>query len=148
MEETVLCYLKKKDHILMLYRNKEKDDINSGKWIGVGGHIESGETKEAALIREVKEETGLDVLGFKYRGELYFKDDNYDEIMHLFISEQFEGDIKECDEGELHWIEVSKVMDLNMWEGDRVFLPLLLNSNEFIKMSLIYKSGQLVEIKR
>ena len=66
--ETVLCYLFKDEEVLMLYRNKKKIDINKGKWIGVGGHIESGEDCDVALIREVKEETNLDLLSFVKRG--------------------------------------------------------------------------------
>ena len=148
MDETVLCYIRRNNQLLMLYRNKEKDDINKGKWVGVGGHIEKGESQEDALKREVLEETGLIVGDFVYRGELTFVNDDYQEIMYLYLVTGFSGNMIDCDEGELHWVDISKVMDLNLWEGDRVFLPLLLETNEFIKMTLIYKNDKLMKVVR
>ena len=146
MDKTVLCYLHREDKYLLLYRNKKKADINEGKWIGIGGHLELGETKEQALIREVKEETGLTINSYEYRGDLIFINDDYEEIMYLFTSDDFSGDIIECDEGELHWIDKDKILSLNLWEGDRTFLPKLLNSKEFIKMTLRYSKDQLIEV--
>ena len=144
--KTVLCYIKHNDDYLFLFRNKKEHDINEGKWIGVGGHLEKGETKEQALIREIKEETGLDIISFTYRGELLFINDDFEEIMYLYTSSDFKGELKECDEGELHWVDKDKIMDLNLWEGDREFLPLLINSDKFIKMKLIYKQSNLVDV--
>ena len=148
MDETVLCYIRRNNQLLMLYRNKEKDDINKGKWVGVGGHIEKGESQEDALKREVLEETGLIVGDFVYRGELTFVNDDYQEIMYLYLVTGFSGNMIDCDEGELYWVDVSKVMDLNLWEGDKAFLPLLLETNEFIKMTLIYKNDKLMKVVR
>lgn len=147
MEETVLSYVKINHQYLMLLRNKRKDDINKGKWIGIGGHLEPGETKEQALVREIKEETGLDVLRYEYRGKLLFVNDDYDEIMYLFHVDKVKGDIIPCDEGELCLIDEDKLLDLNMWEGDRVFLPFLLNTKQFISLKLIYKKDQLVKVE-
>ena len=146
MDKTVLCYLERNNQYLMLFRNKKKNDLNGSKWIGVGGHLEKGETKEQALIREIKEETGLDIISFAYRGELLFINDDFEEIMYLYTSSDFKGELKECDEGELHWVDKDKIMDLNLWEGDRAFLPLLINSDKFIKMKLIYKQSNLVDV--
>lgn len=146
MDETVLCYLEKDNSFLMLYRNKRKNDLNQGKWIGIGGHLEKGETKEQALVREIKEETGLDLHSFCYRGELLFVNDDYEEIMYLFTSKDFSGELIQCDEGELSWINKDKVMDLNLWEGDRKFLPLLIDTDKFIRMKLIYSKDQLVKV--
>lgn len=146
MDKTVLCYLHREDKYLLLYRNKKKADINEGKWIGIGGHLELGETKEQALIREVKEETGLTINSYEYRGDLIFINDDYEEIMYLFTSDDFSGDIIECDEGELHWIDKDKILNLNLWEGDKAFLPKLLNSKEFINMTLRYSKDQLIEV--
>ena len=148
MDKTVLCYLEKDNQYLMLLRNKKKNDINALKWIGVGGHIEEGETKEEALIREVKEETGLVINSFIYRGELLFVNNDFSEIMYLFTSDDFAGNLIECDEGELKFIDKDKIMDLNLWEGDKTFLPLLINTNEFIKMKLIYENDVLKEVVR
>jgi 8-oxo-dGTP diphosphatase len=146
MKKTVLCYLKNNDSFLMLYRNKKANDINEGKWIGVGGHIEQGENKEEALIREVKEETGLTLFSFKEHAEILFKENDFEEIMYLYTSDDFAGNIIECDEGILKWIPINKIKDLPMWEGDYLFLDKIINnSDSYYKMKLVYKNGHLVE---
>ncbi len=147
MDYTVLCYLKKGNQYLFMLRNKEKNDLNEGKWIGIGGHIEPGESKEEALIREVKEETGFTINSFKYRGEILFINNDYQEIMYVFTSDDYSGEMIECDEGELSWIDKDKILDLNLWEGDRYFLKPLLNSDKMIKYEMIYKDKELVEVK-
>ena len=146
MDYTVLCYLKKDNQYLFMLRNKEKNDLNEGKWIGIGGHIERGETKEEALVREVKEETGFTINSFSYRGEILFINNDYQEIMYIFTSDDFTGEMIECDEGELSWIDKDKILDLNLWEGDRYFLKPLLNSDKMIKMEMRYKDKQLVGV--
>ena len=145
MEKTVLCYLEKDHQFLMLLRNKKKEDINTKKWIGVGGHIEKGESIEQALVREVKEETGLSLKSYSYRGELLFINDDFKEIMYLFTSNDFTGELIECNEGELHWVDIDKVLDLNLWEGDRAFLLPLIQTQEFIKMTLRYSNNRFIE---
>ena len=147
MDYTVLCYLKRDNQYLFMLRNKEKNDLNEGKWIGIGGHIEPGETKEEALIREVKEETGFTIKSFSYRGEILFINNDYQEIMYVFTSDDFIGEMIECDEGELSWIDKDKILDLNLWEGDRYFLKPLLNSDKMIKMEMRYKDKQLIGVK-
>ena len=146
MDKTVLCYIEKDHSYLMMYRNKKANDLNEQKWIGIGGHLEKGETKEQALIREVKEETGLTLKSFKYRGDIIFQNDDYEEIMYLYTSNAFSGELINCDEGELHWIAFDKIMDLNLWEGDKAFLPKLMNTSEFIKLRVIYKGKELVKV--
>ena len=143
MVETVECYLIKDNKYLMLHRNKRENDMHEGQYIGIGGHMELGETKENAAKREIKEETGLDVLSLKYCGQVLFINDDYEEIMYIFKSNDFSGDLIECDEGTLHWVPIDKVLDLNLWEGDKLFHPKLRN-NEFINMKLIYKNSKLV----
>ena len=147
MDKTVLAYIKKDNQFLMLYRNKKKKDINKEKWIGVGGHLEEGESKEQALIREIKEETGLDVLHYIYRGELLFVNNDFEEVMYLYLVDEVKGEITDCDEGELAWIKKEDLMSLNMWEGDYEFLPLLTNTDEFIRLKLIYKDDQFVGVE-
>ena len=144
MDKTVLAYIKKDGRFLMLFRNKKNHDINKGKWIGIGGHLEENESKEQALVREIKEETGLDVNHYIYRGELLFVNNDFEEIMYLFLVDSFKGKLIECDEGTLAWIKKEDLMSLNMWEGDYKFLPLLINTNEFIKMELRYDGDKLV----
>ena len=147
MDKTVLCYLNKGDSYLMLYRNKKENDINKGKYIGIGGHIEKDETKEQALIREVKEETGLLINQYEYRGELIFINDDYEEIMYLYTSSDFSGQLIDCDEGELIWIDKKNLPSLNIWEGDRYFLEPLFSSDRFIKMTLRYSGDKLIEVE-
>ena len=146
-KETVLCYIEKEHQFLMLFRNKKKEDINKGKYIGIGGHIEPYETKEEALMREVKEETGLTLLSYQYRGKILFLSDEFVEIMHLFTSNEFIGELIDCDEGELHWINIKDIFNYPHWEGDEYFLKKLKNDEPYFEMSLIYKNDELVEIK-
>lgn len=146
MVETVLCYLIKDNKVLFLLRNKKKNDINQNKYIGVGGHIEINENKEQALLREVKEETGLTLLDYIYHGEIIFSYDDNKEKMHLFSSSCFVGEEIICDEGELHWVNKEDIMSLPLWEGDKYFLPLLLNNETNIKLTLVYKNDQLIDV--
>ena len=147
MKETVLCYIENNHQYLMLFRNKKKNDINQGKYIGIGGHIEPGESKESALLREVKEETGLTLLSYQYRGKILFQNNDFAEIMHLFTSGKYEGELINCNEGELHWIDKDKVLDVPHWEGDAYFLKRMLKDDSYFEMSLIYSDDQLVEVK-
>ena len=148
MDKTVLAYILTDNQYLMLYRNKKQNDMNEGKWLGIGGHLEDGETKEQALIREIKEETNLDVLSYKFRATLYFYNDDYDEIMYLFTVDEVKGNIKECDEGELKYIPKDQILSLNMWEGDKYFLELLDKDEPYFEMNLIYKDKKLVKVER
>ena len=146
--ETVTCYIKKGDYYLLLYRNKEENDLNEGKWLGVGGHLEEGETPDQALIREVKEETGLDVYEFRCAGEVLFINDDYAEKMYVYEVSDFSGEIIECNEGKLDWIPIKDINQYPMWEGDKAFLPLLFKNAPYFKMSLIYKNKDLVAVKK
>lgn len=146
MKETVLCYIENNGCYLLLLRNKKEIDINKGKYIGIGGHIELGENKEEALIREVKEETGLIVESYQYRAKLIFINNGYKEIMYLFTVDKFTGEVKECDEGELHWIRKEDIFKFPHWEGDEIFIKKMLDTNEYFDLTLIYKDDRLVEV--
>ena len=148
MDETVLAYIFKDDEVLMLYRNKKKVDINKGKWMGVGGHIEKGETPDKALVREIKEETNLDVISYELRGKLLFINKDYKELIYLYTVNKVKGELIECNEGELSYIKVDKLMDLNMWEGDYYFLKLLLNNEPYFELTLTYEDDKLLNINR
>ena len=90
----------------MLHRTKKKNDQSHDKWLGIGGKFEDRESPEDCALREIKEETGLIVTGYKYRGIVTFVSDEWEtEYMHLFTVTEFEGDIIECDEGDLEWIK-------------------------------------------
>ena len=142
---TTLCYMEKGNQYLMLHRVKKEHDINKDKWIGVGGHFEKGESPEECLLREVKEETGLELTSYQFRGIVTFISDEWpDEYMCLYTADRYTGDIVNCDEGELVWVEKEKIMDLNIWEGDKIFLKLLMENQPFFSLKLEYKGDKLV----
>lgn len=148
MKLTTLCYIEKDDKYLMLHRVKKENDVNHDKWIGVGGKFEENETPEECLLREVKEETGLTLTRFEYRGLITFISNEWEtEYMHLFTANGYEGEITECDEGELVWIPKSELDKLTLWEGDKIFLRRLEESNEFFTLKLRYEGDELVESK-
>lgn len=143
---TTLCYIEKNECYLMLHRVSKKNDINHDKWIGVGGHFEFGESPEDCLVREVKEETGLVLNSFDFRGIVTFiSDDEPAEYMCLYTSNDFSGNLIECDEGNLEWVKKSDFRRLNLWEGDFIFLDLIEKKEPFFSIKLIYKNGNLTE---
>ncbi len=145
---TTLCYIEKDDCYLMLLRNKKEEDANEGKWIGVGGHFEEGESPEDCVLREVKEETGLTLTDYKLRGIVTFDSDTWGvEDMYLFTATGYTGELIPCNEGELHWIPKSEILDLNLWEGDRLFLQKLFDGECDIRMKLVYQGDTLVGIE-
>nr|WP_300654455.1 8-oxo-dGTP diphosphatase [uncultured Anaerobutyricum sp.] len=145
MNFTTLCYIEKENKYLMLHRTSKKKDGNKDKWIGVGGHFEKGESPEECLLREVKEETGLELTSYQFRGIVTFISDEWpDEYMCLYTADRYTGDIGNCDEGELVWVEKEKIMDLNIWEGDKIFLKLLMENQQFFSLKLEYKGDKLV----
>ena len=145
MIQSTLCYLERDGAYLMLLRNRKQHDPNKNKWIGVGGKLEEGESPDECLIREVREETGYTLTGFRYRGLITFRQDAGEtEYMHLFTSDAFTGTETACNEGELHWVEKDCVDGLNLWEGDRVFLRLLSEDAPFFFLTLLYHGDALV----
>ena len=172
MKRTTLCYIHRHRRWLMLYRNKKPHDPNAGKWIGIGGRIEAGETPDDCNSREVLEETGLVLRTAHFHGVIRFRSDAWeDEDMYLYSSDDFTpagaGDagsavgraaagsgseenfsdgcpLPECDEGELAWIDEEEMFDLPMWEGDRLFLTRVLAGQDRIEMTLKYVGDRLV----
>ena len=147
MKMTTLCYIENNDCYLMLHRTKKKKDVNKDKWIGVGGHAEGNETPQECLLREVKEETGLSLTSYKFRGLITFISDEYEaEMMCLFTADGYTGELITCDEGELEWVKKSDGPQLPTWEGDAQFLKLLLEDEKrFFAMKLRYEGERLVE---
>ena len=140
MKNTTLCYIEQNGCYLMLHRVKKHQDPNAGKWIGVGGKFEENESPDECLVREVKEETGLTLTRWRCRGIVTFVSDEWPtEYMHLFTADGFEGQLADCDEGELAWVNKEDVPALRLWEGDRVFLELLTREEPFFLLKLIYR---------
>ncbi len=136
---STLCYIEKDGSYLMLFRNKKEDDINEGKWIGVGGHFEEDESPDECIIREAKEETGLDLLHPDLRGIVTFvSGKGLTEYMFLYTASRFSGELIPCTEGDLKWIEKNKIKDLTLWEGDKIFLELLSSGHPFFSLKLVY----------
>ena len=145
MRNTTLCHIEKDGKYLMLHRVKKENDLNHDKWVGIGGKFEDKESPEECNTREVLEETGLTLNSCRYCGVVTFVSDIWEtEYMHLFHSEDFSGEIKTCDEGNLEWVEVSAVYDLPIWEGDKIFFRLLEQKVPFFSLKLEYEGDTLI----
>lgn len=148
MINTTLCYLEKDGCYLMLFRNKKEHDPCEGKWVGVGGKFEPGETKEECMLREVREETGLVLTRYKYHGVVHFQSNVIeDEEMFLFSADQWEGTITHCSEGTLEWIPKEQVLSLNLWEGDPYFLEPMIRGEADIEITCRYEGDTLAEYR-
>ena len=146
MRNTTLCYIEQNGHYLMLHRVKKDQDLNRDKWIGIGGKFESGESPENCLLREVEEETGLQLDSWRYCGIVTFVSEEWGtEYMHLFHSDSFHGTLRECGEGVLEWIDKSALQNLPaLWEGDRIFLRLMEEGGPFFSLKLCYRGDSLI----
>ncbi len=143
---TTHCYLEKDGSYLMLHRITKKNDINKDKWIGVGGHFEEGESPEECLCREVYEETGYQLISWKFRGIVTFTQEGYGtEYMCLYTADDYEGTLCDCNEGVLKWVDKNEIFNLNLWEGDRIFLRLLQENHPFFSLKLVYEGNCLKE---
>lgn len=152
MINSTLCYLERtgaagEPEVLLLHRVKKKNDLNHDKWIGIGGKFEEGESPEDCLLREVREETGLTLTSWRYRGIVTFltTDLAETEYMHLFTADEFRGEMKECDEGDLEWVAKDRMRGFPTWEGDRIFLDLLDQDAPFFSLKLRYEGDRLAE---
>ena len=142
MRLTTLCYIEKDGCWLMLHRIKKAQDENQGKWIGIGGHLEENESPEECVLREAKEETGLSLAGLRLRGiSTFILTDWGNELTFLYTAETKDSDLPECPEGILKWVPIDQVDSLSLWEGDRVFLPLLRTRRDCFSLKLIYRPG-------
>lgn len=146
MINTTLCHLEKDGKYLMLHRIKKENDLNKDKWVGIGGKFEDKESPEQCNAREVLEETGLTVHSAKYRGIVTFVSDKWEtEYMHIFTSNDFSGKITECNEGKLEWIDKNELLNLNIWEGDKIFLKLISSPfTPFFSLRLEYIGDKLI----
>ena len=147
--EATLVYLFCNNKILMMERIKKKGDIHKNKWNGLGGKVELTESIVQCAVREVREESGLEVERMSYSGHLTFPEfdkQGNDWSVHVFRAEEFSGEVGECDEGRLEWINEGKLLDLNLWEGDRHFLPYMLAKRVFLG-EVCYKDGKMTSFK-
>ena len=146
-KNTTLCYLEQDGRWLMLHRVKKQNDENRDKWIGIGGKFEEGESPEDCLLREVREETGLTLTAWRFRGIVTFVSDRWPtEYMHLFTADAWRGALPAgdaCAEGVLEWVEKERVPALPVWEGDKIFLRLLRENEPFFSLKLEYKGETL-----
>ena len=147
MKMTTLCYPERNGCYLMLHRTKKENDENRDKWIGVGGKFEYGESPEDCVKREVLEETGLTLTSYRYRGIVTFVSDEWEtEYMHLFTADGYEGEMIECNEGTLEWVDNARIPTLPAWEGDRIFLELIADEKTpFFSLKLTYEGEKLTE---
>ena len=145
MRNTTLCYVLQGDRVLMLHRTKKEKDINKDKWIGIGGKFLNRESPDECLLREAWEETGLTLTRWQCRGVVTFLSDVEDEYMYLFTADGFEGNLKECDEGDLQWVSREFLNTLPKWEGDEIFLKLLWENAPFFLLKLRYEGDKLLE---
>ena len=147
---TTLCYIEKDEKYLMLHRVLKKNDINKDKWIGVGGHFEKGESPEDCLLREVKEETGLTLTSYRFRGLITFTFSSQGretdtEYMCLYTANGSEGELISCSEGNLEWVNKKDIFSLKLWEGDKIFFRLLQEERQFFSLKLVYQDDELRE---
>ena len=140
MRNTTLCYIQNdREQTLLLHRVKKENDLNKDKWIGVGGGFEDKESPEDCLLREVYEETGLTLTRWRYRGIVTFVSDKWEtEYMHLYTADGWTGDIIECNEGTLEWVDNARIPHLPAWAGDRIFLDLIAKDVPFFSLKLAY----------
>ena len=145
MRNTTLCHIEKDGKYLMLHRIKKENDLNHDKWVGIGGKFEDKESPEECVVRETFEETGLTLNSYRYCGIVTFVSDKWEtEYMHIFHSDDFSGELKECDEGNLCWVEIGEIYNLPIWEGDKIFLKLIENKAPFFSLKLEYTGDTLI----
>ena len=156
IENTTLCYPELDGCYLMLHRTKKENDINEGKWIGIGGHMEPGESPEDCIRREMHEETGFTADTLRFRGIVTFVYRDTTEYMYLFTAAGLKGtearpvtiadQLPPCPEGDLAWVPVAEASDRPVWEGDRIFLKLLSENTPFFSLKLVYDAaGALIQ---
>lgn len=146
MRNTTLCHIEKNGNYLMLHRVKKQNDLNQDKWVGIGGKFEDKESPEECNVREVFEETGLRLNSARYCGIVTFVSDKWEtEYMHIFHTADFCGEIKDCDEGNLEWVDKKALYELPIWQGDKIFLRLIEKPTPFFSLKLVYEGDTLLE---
>jgi len=130
--EATLCQVI--DDGCLLLQLKSTGRFGEGKWNGPGGKLNSEETPEEGVVREVLEETGLRVSDLKYHGGLYHyfgQEDEPDWLVHIYSTKTFTGEIKGSEEGALKWFRFAAIPYDQMWQDDEYWLPLVLGNKRF-----------------
>jgi len=141
-----LCYIINNDEILMLYRNKKENDVHQGKFNGLGGKLEIGESPDECVVREIKEESGLILQSYRCCGVMNFPlfDGKNDWLVYLYTASKFSGEIIVSAEGDLHWIKISELDKINLWEGDRFFMKWMFEG-KFFSAKFNYFNKKLID---
>ena len=148
MRLTRICYIEQDGNYLMLHRTKKENDQSHDKWLGVGGKFDKDESPDECILREVKEETGLTLTSYQLRGVMTFVSDIWEtEYMFIYTADEFEGELAECSEGDLQWIKKTEVMNLKLWEGDKIFLKKLIDGDGFFTVKMEYEGEKLVKVQ-
>ena len=147
MVNSTLCYVLRGKDVLMHHRVKKKNDVNKDKWIGIGGKFEKNESPDECLLREAMEETSLKLTSWRCRGIVTFLPNEpwEGEYMYLFTADEFEGEVGQCNEGDLQWVSRDFLDQLPKWEGDKIFLELLWQDAPFFLLTLRYDGDKLTE---
>ncbi len=146
MKLATLCYVHHQGKTLMLHRVKKQNDVHAGKWNGLGGKVEPGESPEECVIREVKEESGLLLANPRLRGVLTFPEFSQGEDWYVFLFEatEFSGQLITSPEGDLAWIDDDRILELNLWSGDHIFLSAM-QTGHCLSGKFVYRDGTLVD---
>ena len=148
MRLTTICYIEQDGNYLMFHRTKKENDQSHDKWLGVGGKFDKDESPDECILREVKEETGLTLTSYQLRGVMTFVSDIWEtEYMFIYTADRFEGELTECSEGDLQWIKKTEVMNLKLWEGDKIFLKKLIDGDGFFTVKMEYEGEKLVKVQ-
>ena len=148
MRLTTICYIEQDGNYLMLHRTKKENDQSHDKWLGVGGKFDKDESPDECILREVKEETGLTLTSYQLHGVMTFVSDIWEtEYMFIYTADEFEGELAECSEGDLQWIKKTEVMNLKLWEGDKIFLKKLIDGDGFFTVKMEYEGEKLVKVQ-
>jgi len=146
MKLATLCYVmdNKTNKTLMIHRVKKKNDYHEGKWNGLGGKFNEGESPEDCVIREVKEEAGLKIVNPRMHGFISFPlfDEKDDWYVFIFTAEEFSGELIDSHEGNLEWILNENLTELNLWDGDKIFLEWLFQ-DKFFSAKFVYEEGKM-----
>lgn len=132
--------------VLMVHRNRRPEDAHRGKYNGLGGKLEPNEDIATCMRREIREEAGIECALMVLRGTISwpgFGKNGEDWFGFVFRIDRYEGEPwTENDDGPLEWVEIQRVLELPLWEGDRFFLPLVFADTKPFHGVMPYRDGR------